>query len=160
MYRTSRDTGAIALRRLLAALGALWLVVALAACADAAPLEKLTIDTADGPRSFRVEIADTPEERGRGLMFRESLPPGEGMLFLLDAPEPITMWMKDTLIPLDMIFIGPDGRILRIAARTEPYSLDHIPSGGDVIAVLEINGGLAATLGIAVGDRVRHPALP
>jgi uncharacterized membrane protein (UPF0127 family) len=144
---------------LLPVLAALWLVLA-AVTSDAAAADKLTIETADGPRSFQVEVADTPDERAQGLMHRESLPSGVGMLFLLDAPGPINMWMKNTLIPLDMLFIGADGRVSRIAERTEPGSLELIPSGGDVVAVLEINGGLAATLGIAVGDRVRHAALP
>ena len=147
--------------------------LALAACAPepvAAPLpepvvvaeslEPLEIATAGGPVRFRVAIADTEEERNRGLMFRSVLDEDEGMLFDFQRPQPVAFWMKNTLIPLDMIFIGADGKIVNIAENTRPYSLDQVPSDGPVTAVLEIGGGLSAELGIKPGDRVLHRIFP
>jgi hypothetical protein len=93
-------------------------------------------------------------------MFRKSLAEDAGMLFDYDPPQEVSFWMKNTLIPLDIIFIGTDGRIIKIAARTTPLSLDPIPSGGTVRGVFEIRGGGAAKLGIEVGDRVRHSIFP
>ena len=103
---------------------------------------------------FRVELARTPAEQARGLMFRDRMGPDEGMVFPLDRPRMAAFWMKNTVIPLDIIFIGTDGRILNIAANTVPYSLDSVLSDGTARAVLELNGGRAAQLGIAAGDRV------
>lgn len=113
----------------------------------------------DGMSRFAVEIADTPETRARGLMNRTDLAEGAGMLFLFDPPRETAFWMKNTPLPLDLIFIGPDGVVGRVAANATPYSEEEIPSGGAVRAVLEINGGLAAKLGISEGSEVRHPAL-
>jgi uncharacterized membrane protein (UPF0127 family) len=125
--------------------------------APAAPVvEPLTIDTAGGPVSFRVEIADEEMERQRGLMFRTSLAPDAGMLFEFDSSAPRAFWMKNTYIPLDIIYIGANGRIISIAAMTEPFSETPIPSHGAAKGVLEIAGGRAAQLGIDIGDRVNH----
>lgn len=117
-------------------------------------LAPLTIETKRGPRTFRVEIARTGEEQARGLMFRTSLPDRGGMIFPMAPPRPATFWMKNTPLPLDIIFIRADGTIARIAARTTPYSLDLIESGEPVAAVLEIIGGGAEAAGIAEGDKV------
>lgn len=113
----------------------------------------LAIATAKGERRFCVEVARTAEEQARGLMFRGKLAADRGMLFPTSAPEPRSFWMKDTPQPLDLIFIRADGTIARVTEETTPYSLDPIPSGEPVIAVLEIAGGGATALGIAEGDR-------
>jgi uncharacterized membrane protein (UPF0127 family) len=148
--------------------------LALLACAQPAPapapapepavvaeaLEPLEILTERGPVRFRVAIADTEAERNRGLMYRSVLAEDEGMLFDFQTPRPVAFWMKNTLIPLDMIFIAADGRIANIAENTRPYSLDPVPSAGPVVAVLEIGGGLSAELGIEPGDRVVHRIFP
>jgi uncharacterized protein len=115
----------------------------------------LTITSAQGrTHRFVVEVARTPEEQARGLMERQSLAPDRGMLFPYATPQPVAFWMKNTLIPLDIIFISPGGRILRIEANTVPMSLDLVGSGEAVEAVLELAGGRSAELGIAAGDRV------
>lgn len=133
--------------------GLLMLVAApLAACA--AERGTLEIVTRSGVQVFSVEVATTDEERARGLMFRTSLPEGQGMLFDFAPEQPVTMWMKNTLIPLDMLFIRSDGRILRIAENTKTESEDIIPSGGPVRAVVELIAGSARKFGIAVGDKV------
>jgi uncharacterized membrane protein (UPF0127 family) len=122
--------------------------------------EQLSIETAGGAQVFRVEVAADEAARERGLMFRKTLPPGSGMLFDFNPARPVAFWMKNTFIPLDMIFIGADGRILNIAERTVPQSLTPVPSEGSARAVLEIAGGAASRLGIRPGDRVRHRILP
>jgi hypothetical protein len=124
---------------------------------SAADSSSLTIKTVDG-RSlpFHVELVQTPEEMARGLMNRPSLPADAGMLFNFGQDRPVTMWMKNTLIPLDMLFVGADGVIAGIAERTVPMSLEVIPSPGPVRAVLEVNGGTSDRLKIKVGDRVTH----
>jgi uncharacterized protein len=121
--------------------------------------EPLVIETADGLRTFMVEVATTPGERARGLMFREQLAPDAGMLFVYAQDQPVSMWMKNTLIPLDMLFVARDGRILKIVERTVPLSTAVIASDGSVAAVLELNGGTADRLGLRPGDRVRHASL-
>ena len=123
---------------------------------SAAGLEQvpLTIRSASGTHRFTVEVARTPEEQATGLMHRQSLAPDRGMLFPYDTPQPASFWMKNTLIPLDMIFIRPDGTIARIADNAVPLSREMIPSLEPVSGVLEIAGGRAAELGIAPGDRV------
>lgn len=103
---------------------------------------------------FKVEVARTEAEQARGLMFRESLAPDAGMIFPMDPPRSASFWMKNTVIPLDMIFVRADGVIARIAADTVPYSLDPVDSGEPVAAVLELAGGRAAELGLAEGDKV------
>jgi len=117
----------------------------------------LEIVSKGGVHVFSVELAVTDEERARGLMFRHELPDGKGMLFDFGRDQEVAMWMKNTLIPLDMMFITAGGRILRIAENTEPMSTRIIPSGGSVRAVLEVIGGTAKKYGIAAGDRVAHP---
>ena len=115
----------------------------------------LTITTAKGKaHRFIVEVARTPEEQTRGLMERQSLDPNRGMVFPYQPPQPVAFWMKNTFIPLDMIFIAPGGRILRIE-QAVPLSLEPVGSGEAVEAVLEINAGRSAELGIAAGDQVQ-----
>ena len=110
-----------------------------------------------GVHVFAVEMAVTPEEQAKGLMFRKQLPEGQGMLFDFHREQPTSFWMKNTYVSLDMIFIRADGRILRIAENTVPLSETLVPSGGPVLAVLEVVAGTAKKLGIAAGDRVAHP---
>jgi uncharacterized protein len=110
-----------------------------------------------GTARFNVEIADDPAERAQGLMNRETLPASAGMLFIYEAPQPATFWMKNTLIPLDIIFIDASGTVSRVHENAVPLDLTGIDGGPDVAAVLEINGGLARRLGIADGTEVRHP---
>jgi uncharacterized membrane protein (UPF0127 family) len=119
--------------------------------------QTLEIVTARGVHTFAVELADNDEARGRGLMFRRELPEGTGMLFDFKRDLNVTMWMKNTYIPLDMIFIRSDGRIHRIAENTVPESEQIIAAGASVRAVLEVIGGTARKLGIRPGDRVAHP---
>lgn len=111
-----------------------------------------------GQAAFTVEVADDPRERAQGLMFREDMPLSHGMLFVFDAPQKVSFWMKDTLIPLDMIFVESDGTISRIHENAVPHDTTPIDGGGGVFAVLEVNGGLAARLGIKVGSEMQHPA--
>jgi len=119
--------------------------------------EGLAIITAAGVRHpFRVEIADTSLKRAQGLQWRESLASGNGMLFDFETPQPVFMWMKNTYLTLDMIFIAADGRILNIARETTPQSLAVIASAAPARGVLEILGGQAERLGINKGDRVKH----
>lgn len=120
---------------------------------------EVVIETRDGARRFTVEIARTTDQRQRGLMYRTELARDGGMLFVFDQPGEVRMWMKNTLIPLDMLFIEEGGRIRRIARRTTPLSEKTIASGGPVSAVLELAAGTAERLGIAPGDRVRAAAL-
>ena len=123
----------------------------------AVELQPLEIVSKTGVHTFAVELAVTPEEQARGLMFRRELPEGQGMLFDFQREQPATFWMKNTYVSLDMIFIRADGRILRIAENTVPLSEALVPSGGPVRAVLEVVAGTARKLGIAPGDRVAHP---
>ena len=114
----------------------------------------LTISQNGKTHAFRVELAATMEQQEKGLMFRTKMGPDEGMLFPSDRPAARSFWMKNTVIPLDIIFIGPDHMISNIAANAVPYSEEPIPSSGAAIAVLELNGGRAAQLGIMPGARV------
>ena len=114
----------------------------------------LKIETKSGPVALDVEVADTEQKREHGLMFRRSLPENGGMIFLFDDERTISMWMKNTYIPLDMVFIGDDWRIKHIARDTEPLSTDIISSVHPASRVLEIGGGQAAKLGLAPGDAV------
>jgi uncharacterized protein len=119
----------------------------------------LIIETARGQQHrFDVELAVTPEQQAQGLMFRQQMAPDAGMLFLYDRPQGIAMWMKNTLIPLDMFFIDAKGRITGIEERTVPFSTQTIESPGLASAVLELNAGSAERLGIRIGDRLVHPA--
>ncbi len=124
---------------------------------DAAKLETLDLVTASGVHGISIEVADTPEKQALGLMFRTSLADNAGMLFPHAAPSELTMWMRNTYIPLDMVFIRADGTVHRIEAKTEPLSERIITSGGPVIAVLELAGGAAERMGLKPGDKVRHP---
>jgi uncharacterized membrane protein (UPF0127 family) len=119
-----------------------------------AELQTLEIASKTGVHVFSVELADNEAAREKGLMFRKELPEGRGMLFDFQSEQEVSFWMKNTYIPLDMIFIRADGRILRIAENTQPLSTQVIPSNGPVRAVLEVIGGTARKLGIAPGDRV------
>ena len=114
----------------------------------------LTVTNAAKQHRFRVELARTGEEQSRGLMFRTALGPDEGMIFPMDPPRDASFWMRNTVIPLDLIFIGPDRRILNIAANAVPYDERPLASIGPVSAVLELAGGKAAVLGIVPGDKV------
>lgn len=125
--------------------------------AQAASVQSLEIATKSGVRVFSVEMATTEEEKTQGLMYRKELPDGKGMLFDFSPEQQISMWMKNTYIPLDMIFIRADGRILRIAENTEPLSTKIISSGGLAKGVLEVIAGTAQKYGIQPGDRVAHP---
>ena len=120
------------------------------------PTSELTIISATGPHRFKVELAETPAQMTQGLMFRVSLAPDAGMLFDYQQPTAATMWMRNTLIPLDMLFVDTQGRIVNIHERAVPQSLDVIAAAEPVRAVIELNGGTAARLGIAPGDRVVH----
>jgi hypothetical protein len=132
------------------------LVLPFAAGGRAADNSVLEIVSKSGVHTFSVEIADTDAAREKGLMYRRSLPEGTGMLFDFHQDQEVAFWMQNTYIPLDMIFIRGDGRILRIAENTEPLSTRQIPSGGAVRAVLEVIAGTSRKLGIAPGDRVAH----
>ena len=129
------------------------------ATAEAGALEPLEVQTAGGARRFRVELADDDAERQRGLMFRESLAADRGMLFDFGSAAPRSFWMKNTLAPLDIIFIGEDGRVQNVGAGI-PFSEAPVPSAGSARYVLEINAGLAAKLGVQPGDKVRHRLIP
>ncbi len=160
-FRVGRWTKAAVRRHLagllpvVAALLALAVLTAPGACA--ADVETLEIASKTGVHVFAVEMARTEEERRTGLMYRKSLPEGRGMLFDFSPPQEVTMWMKNTFVSLDMIFIAADGRILRIAENTEPESTKTISSRGPAKGVLEVVAGTARKLGIAPGDRVGHP---
>ncbi len=147
--------------------GLLMLIAAMAWADEPAPalspagleLDEVTIKTEGGAElRFTVELALTRDQQRQGLMFREEMAMDEGMLFLFGRAQPRSFWMRNTLISLDMLFIAPDGRILNIAERTVPETDDSHASAGPASAVLEINGGLSALLGISAGDLVLHDA--
>ena len=119
-------------------------------------LESVEIQSGGKRHQFQVEVADTGETRARGLMYRRQLPRGQGMLFDFGREKLIMMWMKNTFLPLDMVFIAGNGRIVNIVRDTVPLSLDIIESGAKVRAVLELNAGTTRRLGIKTGDRVIH----
>jgi len=151
--------------RILMAVVAMQLTAGAAFASDADDLDRafersqLQIATPDARlHRFDVWIADDDAHRARGLMFVKQLAADAGMLFIYDHPQQIAMWMKNTKIPLDMLFVAPDGRVARIAANTEPESLKIIESGAPVLGVIELNAGTAAKLHIQVGARVIHPA--
>lgn len=130
------------------------LLVGFAKPTDAAGTGPLKIETTESVILFNVEYAVTQEEKAKGLMFRNSLGPREGMLFIYQSPTDVTMWMKNTPISLDMFFINRRGVIRYIEEKTQPNSTRHINSRGKVSAVLELRGGSAEDFGIKVGDRV------
>ena len=128
------------------------------AAAETAALESLQIAAGAGAKlSFQVEVMRTDAERAKGLMFRRFLPADRGMLFDFKTEQPVMMWMKNTYLPLDMIFISRKGLVTHVAENAEPLSERIISSNGPVFAVLEVNAGTAARLGIKAGDRVDHP---
>lgn len=118
--------------------------------------ETVMIETIKGRFEFQVEIAETLEQKERGLMFRKSLPADAGMIFAYVPAQNVHMWMQNTFISLDMVFINADGTVQRIAAHTEPFSQTVVASKGPVMAVLELNAGTAERIGLATGDRVHH----
>ena len=138
--------------------------MAFAFCLLAAPLwavctdDKVTVAGDWGQANFTVDVADDNAERAQGLMFVESMPTLSGMLFVYDRPQSVHFWMKNTLIPLDMLFVAPDGEILKIHENAIPGDLTAIPGGDGVQMVLEINGGLSRRLGIGAGDVLQHPS--
>ncbi|WP_341898873.1 DUF192 domain-containing protein [Ferrovibrio terrae] len=120
------------------------------------PQSDLVINTAKGPKRFRVELADTDMSRSRGMMFRNSMAPDAGMLFDFKQEQMASFWMRNTLLPLDMLFIKADGTILNIHQRAIPHDESGVNSTGPVRAVLEVNGGTVSRLGIKPGDTVDH----
>jgi len=149
------------MRRVLAAAGLalLFSVGAGAATAeDVCALDRLDLRGGFGEARFTVEVADDDHERPIGLMNRESIAAAQGMLFVYPAPGMPAFWMKNTLIPLDMIFITPQGVVQYVHEMAQPGDLTPIRGGNGVLAVLEIKGGLARAIGIAPGDVIRHPA--
>lgn len=121
---------------------------------------RLSVRWEGGQETFAVEIADDAQERAQGLMFRKTLDIGAGMLFVYDSPHQVAFWMKNTLVPLDMIFADMTGRVTRVHANAVPGDLTPIDGGEGVAFVLEINAGLAEKLGITPGAEFRHPAIP
>ncbi len=146
------------LRLTLLAMPLVWISAAGAQAPVKFTTSELAIETANGTHRFNVELAVSPEEKSRGLMYRTAMAPDAGMLFIYDRDTVISMWMRNTLIPLDMLFIAADGRIAHIASRMVPRSDRTISSRIRVRAVLELNGGTVRRLGIAVGDQVDYPA--
>lgn len=143
--------------RFLLLLGMLFLAApALAQPQPTLPQSDLVIVTGKGPERFKVELADNDTSRARGMMFRTSMAPEAGMLFDFGQEQAASFWMRNTLIPLDMLFIKADGTILNIHQRAIPRDETGISSAGPVRAVLELNGGTVSRLGIKPGDKVRH----
>jgi uncharacterized protein len=142
---------------LIAGLALGWMTGAPTLGRAAEALQRLEITSANGAHVFQVELARTGPEREKGLMFRRYLPKDRGMLFDFGSPEPATMWMENTILPLDMLFIRADGSIARVETHTEPFSRRVIASGEPVLGVLELNSGICDELGIKAGDKVSHP---
>lgn len=135
-------------------------LLALAGPADAeCAIDRVDLKGDWGSARFSVEVADDPEERSRGLMNRESMPRSAGMLFVYERPQRAVFWMKNTLIPLDMIFMDETGTVTRIHENAVPLDLTGIDGGDGVQFVLEINGGLSGRLGISEGSVLRHPSI-
>lgn len=119
----------------------------------------VTLQTASGAHRFKVEVMTTDAERAQGLMYRRSLASDAGMLFVYDRPRPLFMWMKNTILALDMVFFTAGGTVHHIERDAEPFSQAPISSEGDVLGVLELNAGTAAEIGLSVGDRLDYPGL-
>ena len=143
-------------RTALAALALIFFCCLPVRLASAQGLDKLEIATSSGPHVFQVEVVNDDAGRERGLMYRRFLPQDRGMLFDFGREEPVAFWMKNTYIPLDMVFLSHQGIVTHIAANAEPLSEAIIPSAGPAYAVLEVNGGVAARIGLKVGDKVKH----
>jgi hypothetical protein len=122
-----------------------------------AAAESLEFVTATGAHRFEIEVARTDREREVGLMYRRSMPRNHGMLFMFPSEQPVSMWMKNTYIPLDMVFVSRKGRVTSVARDAVPMSEAIIPSGPPAFAVIELNAGAARAMGLDVGDQVRHP---
>ncbi|MEZ5849328.1 MAG: DUF192 domain-containing protein [Hyphomicrobiaceae bacterium] len=122
--------------------------------------ETLKIITQSGEHVFQTEIAESADEKARGLMFRRSMADDAGMLFPYLPPQEATMWMRNTYISLDMVFIAADGTVHRVEEGTEPFSERVIASNGDVAAVLELKAGIARKIGLKRGDKIVHPMFP
>ena len=137
------------------AIGLGFLACTTAACA-AAPLEVLTIDTANGPHRFKVEVMRTETDRERGLMFRKTMAHDRGMLFEYPDEQNVAFWMHNTYLPLDMVFIAKDGRVVSVARDAKPMDDTLIPSGGPALGVLEVDAGTAKSIDLRIGDRVHH----
>lgn len=133
----------------------LWAAQAGAACAP----DSLDMRGAGGVARFSVEVADTGAERAKGLMFRDSMASMAGMLFVYESPRAVSFWMKNTLIPLDMIFADGSGTVLRVHEGAEPGNLTPVDGGAGVQYVLEVNAGMARKLGIGAGSVMRHPVI-
>ncbi len=129
-----------------------------AVAADCAP-DQVDLRDSDTTLRFHVEVMDTPAEREQGLMFRKSLPKFSGMLFVYETPQPVAFWMKNTLIPLDMLFFDGTGKLTRIKSQAQPLDETPVVGGNAIRYVLEINGGLAQSLGIDLGAEMRNPAI-
>ena len=153
----SRAIGDICRGRLAAILALAFLLGPIAGAAYAQTLDRLEIATGSGAHMFNVEVVNDEAGREKGLMYRRFMPQDRGMLFDFKEEAPVAFWMKNTYIPLDMIFISRRGVVTNIVANAEPLSERLIPSGGPAYGVLEINGGVAARIGLKVGDRVKHP---
>ena len=147
------------MRYLRLALLALFTLVGLALASCSGGDGALTIVSANGEHRFAVEVVDTEAARAKGLMFRDHLGEDQGMLFDFRESRPVAFWMQNTLIPLDMLFIRADGVIANIHQNAKPMDTTSIPSDGPVMFVLEIPGGRSAALGLAAGDRVKHPRI-
>ena len=144
------------LRAVAALATAMLISLPLAACSDET---RLVVQSENGEHAFTVEVVDTPETRAQGLMYRQELADDAGMLFDFREERPVSFWMRNTYIPLDMLFIEADGTILNIHVNARPHDTTSIPSDGPVQFVLEIPGGRSDELGIAAGDTVEHPRI-
>lgn len=144
------------MKAILALVPAVLLGIAASASADA-PLQRLEIDTASGAHVFKVELMSTDAEREHGLMFRKSLARDRGMLFDFHRQQPVVFWMKDTLVPLDMIFVAQDGHVVSVKHDAKPMDETLIQSGAPTLGVIEVNAGVADAIGLKVGDTVKHP---
>ncbi|GJD49834.1 hypothetical protein OPKNFCMD_2569 [Methylobacterium crusticola] len=156
-HRSARPVAAPARGLRAALVSSLLLILCVLPAAAGGPFEPLAIASRNGRHAFQVEVMRDDASRAQGLMFRRTMAPDRGMLFDFERVEPVSMWMKNTYLPLDMLFIRADGTVARIAADTEPLSTRTILSGEPVLGVLELNAGTAARLGLHAGDRVEHP---
>jgi uncharacterized membrane protein (UPF0127 family) len=146
-------------RLALATLACLGLLAGAALAEAACAPDRLDLRWDGGSESFAIELADDGAERAKGLMFREKMDPGAGMLFVYESPRRAQFWMKNTLIPLDMVFADATGTVTRVHSNAIPGDLTPIDGGDGVAFVLEINGGLADKLGIVPGAVLRHPSI-